>query len=204
MTIYHYGSDYGGSEEIYDSVGVAQVAINADDNVMEISVPRSAINAGPRVRPFVYSVGDFIWDTEEYLPDDQINEEGPSFTIEYDFINGPSVVQVKPEPTTGVEDQRNLGIPREYVLEQNYPNPFNPETSIHFEVPRTGSVTLVVYSVLGQKVATLVEGERQIGRYTATWSGRSDSGARVASGMYIYRLETANGVVLTRKMLLIQ
>jgi len=204
-TIYHYGSDYGGSEEIYDSVGVAQVAINADDNVLEVSVPRSVINAGPRLRPFVYSVGDFLWDTEEYLPDDEINEEGPSYTIEYDFINGPSVVQVKPEPEpVAVHERSPQGIPRAYVLAQNYPNPFNPETLIRYEVPRAGLVTLAVYSLLGHRIATLFDGQRKTGRYQAVWNGTDDAGRKMASGVYFYRLRTSDGIVLTRKMLLVQ
>jgi hypothetical protein len=86
--------------------------------------------------------------------------------------------------------------PSDYALSQNYPNPFNPSTNINYAVAKTGFVRLAVYNVLGQQVATLVEGVRAAGSYSVTWDA-----SNLTSSMYFYRLET-NGVVLTRKMLL--
>jgi hypothetical protein len=98
---------------------------------------------------------------------------------------------------TRVQERKVPGtIPTEYTLGQNYPNPFNPSTKIDYAVPKTGTVKLEVYNMLGQKVATLVEGIRTAGNYTVSWNA-----AGVTSGMYFYRLE-ASGVVQTRKMLL--
>jgi hypothetical protein len=98
---------------------------------------------------------------------------------------------------TRVQERKAPGAsPTEYTLGQNYPNPFNPSTKIDYAVPKTGAVKLEVYNMLGQKVATLVEGIRTAGNYTVTWNP-----AGLTSGMYFYRLE-AGGVVQTRKMLL--
>ncbi len=88
--------------------------------------------------------------------------------------------------------------PIAFELEQNYPNPFNPSTTINYTVASTGTVTLNVYNLMGQKVAELVNATKAAGSYNVSWDA---SGA--ASGMYIYRLE-AGGQTLTRKMTLIK
>jgi hypothetical protein len=78
--------------------------------------------------------------------------------------------------------------PQHFVLEQNYPNPFNPSTTIRFQVPTSAYVTLRIFNVLGQEVATLVSGQRNAGTYQVLWDGRTSSGATVASGVYFYSL----------------
>jgi hypothetical protein len=70
-----------------------------------------------------------------------------------------------------------------FLLEQNYPNPFNPSTTIPFQLAETNDVTLRVYNMLGQEVATLVDGFLPAGRHEARWSAGD-----LPSGMYIYRL----------------
>jgi hypothetical protein len=82
-------------------------------------------------------------------------------------------------------------IPIDYLLSQNYPNPFNPTTSVKFSVPKDGFVTLKVYDMIGQEVATLFSGNVQRGTYTLNWNGKDNSGNYVSSGSYIYRI-TAN------------
>jgi hypothetical protein len=99
-------------------------------------------------------------------------------------------------PTRVEERKISDAQPRDYTLSQNYPNPFNPSTNINYSVAKTGFVRLAVYNVLGQRIATLIEGIRTAGSYSVTWEASG-----MTSGMYFYRLE-ANGVVLTRKMLL--
>ncbi|MBI4553395.1 MAG: fibronectin type III domain-containing protein [Candidatus Latescibacteria bacterium] len=94
--------------------------------------------------------------------------------------------------------------PREFALHQNYPNPFNPETTIRFDLPALTAVTLRIYNLLGQEVATLLDGDpKPAGFYTIRWDGRDASGRPVASGLYVYRLE-AGTFVKTRKMLLMR
>lgn len=88
-------------------------------------------------------------------------------------------------------------------LDGNYPNPFNPETNISFSLPQAMDVQLVVYNVLGQKIATLVDREMIAGTHIVTWNGTSETGQPVASGIYFYRLTTSTAVE-TRKMLLLK
>jgi len=90
-------------------------------------------------------------------------------------------------------------IPTEFALSQNYPNPFNPTTSIKFSVAQDAKVNLVVYDMLGQRVRTLVDGVQEAGFYTVRWDGSNDFGSKVASGIYIYRLQ-AGSFVSTMKM----
>ncbi len=89
-------------------------------------------------------------------------------------------------------------IPNEFELYQNYPNPFNPSTQIKYNVPEEAKVQLIVYNLLGQKVAELVNENRSPGRYTVTWDASSQS-----SGIYMYRL-VAGDQVFTKKMMLIK
>ncbi len=88
------------------------------------------------------------------------------------------------------------------VLLQNAPNPFNPTTTIGFDLAQPERVRVDVYSARGQLIRNLLDETRSSGRNTVVWNGRDNAGRTVASGMYLYRLETAGGQVLSRKMLL--
>jgi hypothetical protein len=86
----------------------------------------------------------------------------------------------------------------------NHPNPFNPATTIAFELPQPETVTLRILDLAGHVVRTLVAGEaRAAGRHEVVWRGLSDAGRRVASGVYLYRLE-AGGEVEARSMVLLK
>lgn len=74
--------------------------------------------------------------------------------------------------------------PTEFSLKQNYPNPFNPQTWIKYEVPQQTHVRIVVYDLLGNEVAVLVNGEKQAGRYEINWKPTS-----LSSGIYFYRMQ---------------
>jgi FlgD Ig-like domain len=89
--------------------------------------------------------------------------------------------------------------PLSLSLSQNAPNPFSGSTSLRFAVPSAGRVRLSVYNVGGQKVADLVNRAMDAGTYSADWDGRDAHGARVAGGVYFYRLE-AGGASLTKEM----
>jgi hypothetical protein len=82
-------------------------------------------------------------------------------------------------------------LPTEYVLSQNYPNPFNPTTSIKYALPVDSRVTMEVYSILGQKVRTLMNGAQGAGYHIAEWNGMSDAGTILPSGVYFLRLGAA-------------
>ncbi len=93
--------------------------------------------------------------------------------------------------------------PAAYRLSGNYPNPFNPTTEIAFELPESQHVNLVVYSVSGQRVATLKNEQLPAGRHAVLWTGRNDGGEMVASGIYFYRMK-AGVFSKTLKMTLIK
>ena len=96
------------------------------------------------------------------------------------------------------------GKPVTYQLHQNYPNPFNPSTVISYEVPNDGEhVRLEIYSLNGQLVRVLLDKEEAAGEYRITWDGRSDSGSRVSSGMYFYRIK-AGSFVSVKKMIMVK
>jgi hypothetical protein len=101
-------------------------------------------------------------------------------------------------PVPEAHHENYLKPPETWTLEQNYPNPFNATTTLRYTVPAAGWIKLSVYNILGQKVATLVDGVQPVGYHSVTWNGTN-----VASGVYIYRLE-AQGHTLTHKMLLLK
>lgn len=79
------------------------------------------------------------------------------------------------------------GLPEKFSLHQNYPNPFNPTTTIRYELPRASYVQLEVFNMLGQQVATLVDGERAAGVYTAEFNAQN-----LSSGTYFYKLQAVS------------
>jgi hypothetical protein len=91
----------------------------------------------------------------------------------------------------------------EAVLQQNYPNPFNPSTTIRYSLVEDGYVSLRVYNILGQEVATLVDGLQHPGQQSVVWDGRNDAGEPVADGVYLYKLSTG-ATVNIQKMLLMK
>jgi immune inhibitor A len=110
---------------------------------------------------------------------------------------------------TDVYDEDRIAIlPKNFMLEQNYPNPFNPVTQINYSlrlisgqaIPNT---MLKIYNILGQDIKTLVDKRELPGNYTIEWNGTDDTGHRVASGIYFYRL-TRGGDVETKKMVLLK
>ena len=99
------------------------------------------------------------------------------------------------------EDTQQL--PRTIALLQNYPNPFNPTTTIKYEIPNAGQVTLKVYDMLGRVVAVLQDGMKDAGSWTATFDA-----SKLSSGVYFSRLtvqpQEDESVVLVKKMLLVK
>jgi hypothetical protein len=102
------------------------------------------------------------------------------------------------EYETTVEATPSAPLPTEYALYQNYPNPFNPQTSIAYAVKDAGFVTLKVYNLIGQEVATLVSAKMEAGRYTANFTTTD-----LPSGVYVYRLEV-NNFTAQKKMVLLK
>ncbi len=98
---------------------------------------------------------------------------------------------------TSVQKENNL-MPNAYKLSQNYPNPFNPSTVINYSIPKSQLVTLKVYNILGQEVATLVNNVQSAGNYKVTFDA-----SRLSSGIYFYSLTTGN-FTASKKMILMK
>ncbi len=107
-------------------------------------------------------------------------------------------------------------VPKDFELYQNYPNPFNPTTTIKYSIAppnlpfqrnpygkREALVQLKIYDILGNEVATLVNEDNPAGSYEVTWNGTNNSGQKVASGTYIYRIMAGN-FVESKKMILLK
>lgn len=101
---------------------------------------------------------------------------------------------------TGVEEEF---IPTEFSVKQNYPNPFNPTTIIKYEIAEQSIVTINIYNMLGQRIATLLNNEKPAGSFEVVWNGTDDFGKKVASGTYIYRV-TAGVNTISKKMVLLK
>ncbi|MTI88088.1 MAG: T9SS type A sorting domain-containing protein [Balneolaceae bacterium] len=97
-----------------------------------------------------------------------------------------------------VSNEGEPGMPTAFKLEQNYPNPFNPTTTIRYSIEQAGAVSLTIYNMMGQRVATLLEENKSPGIYQVNWDATG-----MASGVYYYRLQSA-GQVDTRRMTLIK
>ena len=121
----------------------------------------------------------------------------PTGSVWYDDFSFQEVTLIP----TSIEEFGHKGVTMatEYMLKNNYPNPFNPFTHIEYYVPENGNVELVVYSITGQKIRTLMSGIHLKGNYQAMWDGTDDYGNTVASGIYFYQLKGANAAI-TKKM----
>ncbi|HEX2786683.1 MAG TPA: M14 family zinc carboxypeptidase [Ignavibacteria bacterium] len=112
------------------------------------------------------------------------------------YIDNIRIMNYNAVPTSVIGN--NSEIPLKYSLFQNYPNPFNPSTSIKFDIPKTGFVTLNVYDLLGRQVAQLVNEVKNAGSYNMEFNA-----SNLSSGVYYYKLETAD-FSDTKKMILIK
>src|SRR5262249_29997593 len=84
------------------------------------------------------------------------------------WVNDTRITTTWQKLVTDVSDGHTNGLPLKFSLAQNYPNPFNPSTEVRFGIPASGFVSLKIYNVLGQEVATLVSAFMRQGSYTAT------------------------------------
>lgn len=100
------------------------------------------------------------------------------------------------EPTTSVLGLQEF--PRTFLLSQNHPNPFNPRTTIRFSIPRSAEVSLKIFNLLGEEVATLVSGNRDPGTHLVEWDATGQP-----SGVYFYRLQ-AGEFTEARKLVLLR
>ena len=121
-------------------------------------------------------------------------------TASFQTLRVVHIEELPPAPPDDRLDAGSTGLgPHKFSLEQNYPNPFNPLTTIRYSIPTDSRITLVIYNLLGEEVAKIVDGVQHAGLHEVTWPGA----AGVPSGVYYYRL-TAGSNVETRKLLILR
>jgi hypothetical protein len=110
-----------------------------------------------------------------------------------------------PKPSGDVHENEGMNDskPTEFSLSQNYPNPFNPTTNFQFTLPKSSHVKIEIFNIVGQRVATVVDGDMRAGVYTADWNGRDENGKSVSSGIYFYRMR-ADDFSDMKKMVLVK
>jgi hypothetical protein len=185
--------------------------------VSPISVVANSIitncDAGVRIKyapaNLLVSYSDVWNNVENYKGSDGGNASAGTGTISADpmFIDPASgdlnITDTSPCKGTA-EDGENMGdivhwgivtaiegtqIPKAFALEQNYPNPFNPSTTINFSVPIPAEVNIQIYNTLGQKVKSFIIEKASPGIHKIIWNGNNQTGRKVASGIYFYRME---------------
>jgi alpha-amylase len=135
---------------------------------------------------------------------DVIVGEGVQVTLNSFFGTSAAVSAKNSASEFEAEGESSLSstiVPGNFALDQNYPNPFNPSTTITFSVPQTSDVALGIYNLKGQLIRLLFSGQVATGHHQFIWDGADVNGLKVASGIYVYRLE-ADGFVATRKLVL--
>jgi predicted CXXCH cytochrome family protein len=105
-------------------------------------------------------------------------------------------------PSTSVENIDH-NIPNRFTLNQNYPNPFNPTTSISFALASKEHVQLQIYDIAGNLISTLVDKDMSTGTYRVVWNCMNNSGVKVTTGVYIYKI-TAGSYTESKKMILMK
>lgn len=153
----------------------------------------------PNITRNVIRNGDSLYLDILYMHDTNPNVSFTNFT---NFTDASEVIWYYERvalyaPLTGIEDGIATVVDK-FSLSQNYPNPFNPTTTIEYSLQKTADVTLDVFNVTGQKVATLVQGRKAAGQYNVSFDA-----ANFASGIYFYTLKAAD-VTITKKMVLMK
>ena len=148
---------------------------------------------------------DSVWNTPKYLGTVKFLADNKLDFIAKNNITGltnPIPYDGSDYIRTGVDKEQI--VPKEFSLAQNYPNPFNPSTTIEYTLPLRSTVTIKIYSILGQEIATLVNSEQGAGYYRTVWNASG-----VASGMYLARItaqahENNKSFVQVKKLLLMK
>jgi hypothetical protein len=128
---------------------------------------------------------------------------GGSFITAGDKVSAYLAQWTKGSATDVSDDPDVPRLPDGFTLTQNYPNPFNPSTAIEFELARRNHVRLEVFNLLGQSVRVLVDESRSAGLQRVEWDGTGDTGQRLATGVYFYRLQVGDNMA-SKKMLMLK
>ena len=157
---------------------------------------------GQNVSVTAWADGEVMPDTASYSFEALTTAEAPMLILVGVTDDDSSSIQIDEiwynERPAGLGISDDAPIASRYELGQNYPNPFNPTTHIRFNIPETANAKLTVFNVMGEEVATLVNGVMQAGGHTVSWNAAS-----MPTGVYFYQLESGN-FSQTKKLLLVK
>jgi len=189
---------YGVNEPTY-TVGWDKSQISGDLYQLSLNIYQS-VNSNPSfyTMPVQIKVNTSLGDTTITLFNDaqvqnyQVEINGEPMSIVFDPGNW---ILKNSTTVTGLDE---FALPLQYSLEQNYPNPFNPSTTIEYSIPQSSFVSLKIYDVIGNEVATLVNGQNDAGKHKVDFDA-----SLIHSGVYFYRIESGN-FIETKKMILLK
>jgi len=195
-----YGLTVAFDAELLEFVGT-----NVEDNILgesELSTPQ-AIARGER-EVYIAAFGDVA--SQGDLSIDLIFRAKSEIEASYIEISSGALQdgsyglnQITTPASVRIETRPDV-----YALQNNYPNPFNPETTIKYQLPEAGEVTLEIYNMLGQVVNTLVNDYQTAGRYVIQWDATNNNGQSLSSGVYFYRISAGEEFHSIKKMLLLK
>ena len=193
------GADYSPSDIVVSSLRLNN----------EVPVYRGIARTRPGMPGFQGPVLEMAFSRQEAVQSlgNSLDQGTYNVTVSGEFVNGSDLCAVTtvllddPLARLGADD--SLLQPQAFELGNAHPNPFNPSTTIDFAVPQTCHVRLDVFNAVGQLVTTLVDEQVGAGRHEVVWNATNSAEKRVASGVYLYRLE-AGELVQTRKMVLLK
>jgi immune inhibitor A len=205
LLIWHVDDNVSTNEDEWypghTAYGHYKVALEQSDSLWQMEKKTSAGNGGDPYpgnsnrRTFNYSSNPnsrSYAGSETYVGVENISNSADTMTCNF-FVS-----------SSKVEDQGDDDfLPGSYGLEQNYPNPFNPETKIEYSLKEDGWVKLEIFNVLGQKIRTLVDSNKEKGRNVVVWNGTDQAGMSLPSGIYFYRIST-DKFQKTNKMILLK
>jgi hypothetical protein len=216
INAYLQGYDYGyriGEPFEYNPVQLA-VEVNQEDNQLTVNTEGNAVCVSGWINDEFWNETivctasglrnyNNITSLDSEIP--QIIENQNRNTFEFELPEGLEDLQVEAvNLDLSVVSNSPENVPQiETELKGNYPNPFNPVTNIQFNIAKEGEVRLNVYNVKGQKVKTLVSENMMPGNHEVIWNGDDNSGNKVSSGVYFYRLQTKNHNQ-TKKMIMMK
>jgi hypothetical protein len=188
------GGDFGGEVLTWLVDGEpVEVTVISDGSrsVARMAVPHAGV--GAHTVELVDPAGCYPEDVVVCAIDAPPDPEWDALWREYQEIATLAAVRSLSAETKTI-DQPNLR------LEGNYPNPFNPSTTIRYTLGVDSPVSVRVYNMLGQEIATLVDGFKKAGEQSVVWHGVNNVGQAVSSGLYLYRIQVGN-TVMTKKMM---
>lgn len=146
-----------------------------------------------------YDVASNTWIIKTPMPEVRLDltaaaTGGRVYAIGGVIANPPNVTMLSKveeyDPNPSAVADEAVELPASFVLHQNYPNPFNPETTIKYEISKPVRVTLKVVTLLGHEVRVLIDEEKAAGLHEARWDGKDHNGRQVASGAFLYQLDS--------------